>query len=169
MRLAATTVLLLATGCVTSTIPAGTYEIYRSDQPKEHTLPYTELVITTGALELSTFHPETANFADGLASEIEPTACVVERFLEEDGEFTTSLYFATPEQVGRRWEIRLLETHHFWSWLQLELREGSLIGTVEQRGWGGTHSASLRIARVAGPEPNRCVRGALEAIPAELH
>ena len=157
-----------AWACATPVFPSGTYELYRRDQPSHQTGPFAELIVSPGPLDLALFHPETANWANGLVPEEAPSICVVERYLDEDGgNPTTNLSFGNAESARNGWKIRLLETHHFWSWLALRERDGVLTGTVKQKGWGGPHSVALRIERVSEPDPSRCVRAALEVIPSE--
>ena len=145
-------------------LPAGTYEIYRSDQPTYQTGPSTELIVSDTPLDLSPFSSEAMWYAQEF-SDAPPTVCVVQRFAEDDAGSLTSLSFDRPAATSNGWKIRTLETHHFWSWLVVAVRDDQISGVAEQKGWGGPHTTTIRGSRVSDPDPERCVRAGTEIVP----
>jgi len=142
-------------------LPAGTYEIYRADQPAYQKSPSMELIVSETPLDLSPFSEEAMRYAK-VFGDRPPTACVVQRFTDEQYGSTTSLSFDRPEATSNGWKIRTFETHHFWSWLLLAERDGRVMGTAEQTGWGGPYTTAIRGVRVSDPDPQRCVRAGSE-------
>jgi hypothetical protein len=163
VRLQLTIAVAWSLGCAANPLPPGTYEVYRGDQPSAQGSPAAEIVVTNYPLRVwLRFPSETTRYAGHVSRR--PNTCVVERFVDDVHGVTTNLSLARPEAQEGGWKIRLLETHHFWSWYSLKVVGSSLEGTAHQEGWGGPHSTPLTITRVSDPNLARCLQGAAEML-----
>ncbi len=138
-------------GCSTPTIPTGSYEMTWALELKvDRYEVLAELIVLPNPIELTAFHPETWIFGTHFGTQPDQSICVITRFpvQDEDGRQLTSLTLSRPELVDGMWKIRLLENHHYWSWLAINTGSNELKGSFHATGYGGPTYADVQISRI---------------------
>jgi hypothetical protein len=165
MRASLATIAISVIGCQTPSAVVGIRPgNYRIDDAESHW--YRDIVISDEPIDLELFHPETRWWADRFDREYGPTVCSADRSTKTPISVDEiALAFSKLEALGRgRYRIRLLETHHYWSWMDVQQNGEDLVGSFQSKGFGGPHKREFRASRVSDPNPASCIEVADELI-----
>jgi len=132
---------------------------------------FAELIVLSDPIALTEFHSEIRTFGEHFGTQQDQSICVISRFpiQDEDGRQITTLTLSRPELVDGTWKIRLLETHHYWSWLAINTGSNKLKGSFHATGYGGPRNADVQISRIGAPDIRRCIDAESEVIPPEYY